>query len=120
MDELRPILEFMLVQIERNLQPPINDDADVEFISTGPDETVWRAQRDALNPGLTWRLPSDPDGTPQRVEAKQPCPRSGFWFTPAQAGSRRYFKSGDLMPEVGGDYGATIWQWDQNQEPPKL
>lgn len=55
-----------------------------------------------------------------RCEAGQPCPREGFWFTPAQAGSRRYFKSGEVMPSVGGDYGATIWQWDQNQDPPKL
>lgn len=55
-----------------------------------------------------------------RCEASQPCPREGFWFTPAKVGSRRYFKTGDVMPEVGGDYGATIWQWDQNQDPPKL
>lgn len=60
------------------------------------------------------------DGAPSRVIAGEKCTQSGFWFTPAQAGSRRYFKSDDLMPEVGGDYGATIWQWDQNQDPPKL
>jgi hypothetical protein len=52
-------------------------------------------------------------------EAGQPCPREGHWFTPAQAGSRRYFKAGEVMPEVGGDYGLTIWQWDEaSQEPP--
>jgi len=55
-----------------------------------------------------------------RVIAGEKCTHAGFWFTPAQAGSRRYFKAGDVMPEVGGDYGATIWQWDQNQDPPKL
>jgi hypothetical protein len=53
-----------------------------------------------------------------RCEAGQPCPSEGFWFTPAQVGSRRFFKAGEVMPEVGGDYGATIWQWDQNQDPP--
>lgn len=52
-----------------------------------------------------------------RCEAGQPCPREGFWFTPAQVGSRRLFKTGELMPEVGGDYGATIWQWDPTQAP---
>jgi hypothetical protein len=52
----------------------------------------------------------------QRCEAGLPCPREGYWFTPAQAGSRRLFKTGEVMPEVGGDYGATIWQWDQNQD----
>ena len=50
-----------------------------------------------------------------RCEAGQPCPRSGFWFTPAQAGSRRFFAAGEVMPSVGGDYGVTIWQWDQHQ-----
>jgi hypothetical protein len=55
-----------------------------------------------------------------RAAANQPCPQAGFWFTPAKVGSRRYFKLGDTMPDVGGDYGATIWQWDQNQDPPKF
>ena len=50
-----------------------------------------------------------------RCEAGQPCPREGFWFTPAQVGNRRVFKAGEVMPSVGGDYGATIWQWDQDQ-----
>ena len=67
----------------------------------------------------------DPSATTQRelirsrCEAGQPCPREGFWFTPAQTNSRHYFKSDEVMPELGGDYGATIWQWDQNQDPPK-
>lgn len=59
-------------------------------------------------------------GAVSRVIAGEKCTQPGFWFTPALAGSRRYFKSDEVMPEVGGDYGATIWQWDQNQEPPKL
>lgn len=45
----------------------------------------------------------------------QPCPREGFWFTPARADSRRVFAQAEVMPEVGGDYGITIWQWDQQQ-----
>ena len=53
-----------------------------------------------------------------RCEAGQLCPRDGFWFTPAQADSRRFFKAGEVMPSVGGDYGATIWQWDLNQGAP--
>lgn len=55
-----------------------------------------------------------------RCEAGQPCPREGYWFTPAQAGSRRFFKAGEVMPEFKSDYGATIWQWDQNPNPPGL
>lgn len=55
-----------------------------------------------------------------RCVAGDQCVRSGFWFTPAKAGSRRHFNVGEVMPEVNSDYGASIWQWDQNQQPPKL
>ena len=70
---------------------------------------------------IEWSLP-DPDRatTPRSVPAGQPCPRNGFWFTPVSLGSRRYFKQGDVMPALDGDYGATVWQWDRNQNPPKL
>lgn len=63
---------------------------------------------------------SIPEASPKRLMPGDSCTRKGFWFTPAQIGSRRYFKHGDVMPEVGGGYGVTIWQWDQNQGPPKL
>jgi hypothetical protein len=50
-----------------------------------------------------------------RCEAGQPCPREGWWFTPARLDSRRRFSRGEVMPEIGGEYGATIWQWDEQQ-----
>lgn len=50
-----------------------------------------------------------------RCEANQPCPREGYWFTPAQANSRRFFKAGEVMPEFKSGYGLTIWQWDEKQ-----
>jgi len=52
-----------------------------------------------------------------RIEGGKPCPREGWWFTPAKADSRRRFKEGELMPDFNSDYGATIWQWDTNQAP---
>ncbi|MCW7536716.1 hypothetical protein OOT46_02460 [Aquabacterium sp. A7-Y] len=52
---------------------------------------------------------------PGGVAAGQPCPREGYWFTPAGENSRRHFAQGELMPEVKSDYGATIWQWDPAQ-----
>lgn len=52
-----------------------------------------------------------------RCEPGQPCPREGFWFTPADANSRRRFGSGERMPAVGGNYGTAIWQWDDDQTP---
>ena len=54
------------------------------------------------------------------VPASAPCPEAGWWFTPAQTGSRRYFKAGEKMPSVGGDYGLTFWQWATDQSAPKL
>ncbi len=54
------------------------------------------------------------------VPAGQTCPETGWWFTPAQANSRRYFKQGQTMPSVGGDYGQTFWQWSPDQTAPKL
>jgi len=60
--------------------------------------------------------PSDSsDGVTLRCAAGQPCPRAGYWFTPARLDSRRVFQQGEVMPDVGGDYGATIWQWDSQQ-----
>jgi hypothetical protein len=49
------------------------------------------------------------------IEAGQPCPREGWWFTPAKAGSRRFFVVGQVMPAFTTDYGATLWQWDEQQ-----
>lgn len=57
-----------------------------------------------------------PTGNDARCEAKQPCPRTGFWWTPAKQGSRRHFSQGETMPDFpASQYGATIWYWDQNQ-----
>ncbi|MGM9487332.1 hypothetical protein [Ideonella sp. YS5] len=50
-----------------------------------------------------------------RCKAGDPCPREGYWFTPAKAGSRRHFQQGETMPEFKSDYGLTIWQWDDDQ-----
>jgi hypothetical protein len=50
-----------------------------------------------------------------RCEAGQPCPREGWWFTPARMNSRRHFKAGEVMPDLKSDWGMTIWQWDEQQ-----
>lgn len=50
-----------------------------------------------------------------RCMAGDHCPRTGYWFTPARSDSRRSFREGEVMPALGGDYGTTIWQWDDNQ-----
>lgn len=57
---------------------------------------------------------------PPNVPAGSSCPGSGWWFTPAKANSRQFFKQGTVMPSVGGDYGLTFWQWAPDQSAPKL
>ncbi|MFJ2536463.1 PoNe immunity protein domain-containing protein [Pseudomonas sp. NPDC087614] len=44
-----------------------------------------------------------------RIDADQPCSKTGFWFTPAEADSRRYFNQGEIMPKnEGSNCGDTI------------
>lgn len=53
---------------------------------------------------------------PTRIEGGLVCPRTGYWYTPAQENSRKFFNARDDMPIiVGSSYGATIWYWDNNQ-----
>ncbi len=62
------------------------------------------------------RDPSAPSADSRlRCPAGQPCPKAGYWLTPAKADSRRLFKAGEIMPRFEGDYGETIWQWDERQ-----
>jgi len=51
----------------------------------------------------------------QRCLAGQPCPKAGYWMTPAKLDSRRMFKQGEVMPDLDSNYGATIWQWDEQE-----
>ena len=50
--------------------------------------------------------------TPGPIHAGQPCPHTGYWFSPAQHNSRRHFTQGEIMPEFkDSPWGATIWYW---------
>ncbi|HEY0064189.1 MAG TPA: hypothetical protein VGC21_18885 [Telluria sp.] len=62
---------------------------------------------DSLTPGL-------PDKR-LRVEGGNPCPEAGYYFTPANQNSRRYFNRDEIMPDLGGNSWQTIWQWDEQQ-----
>ena len=72
--------------------------------------------------GLTDLLPAaSGNRLTGRVAGQQVCPRSGWWYTPAIANSRRYFQQGEVFPDAAGtEYGATIWQWDRAQTDPQL
>lgn len=48
----------------------------------------------------------------ERVDAGQACVKTGYWFTPAKADSRRYFSQGEVMPKFTDSlWGDTIWYW---------
>lgn len=56
--------------------------------------------------------PESSQAIPERIPAGQPCPHAGYWFTPAQANSRRYFAQGEIMPRFEqSDWGETLWYW---------
>ncbi|MBS1211301.1 MAG: hypothetical protein H6R19_3699 [Proteobacteria bacterium] len=60
-------------------------------------------------------VPTTPEVLHLRCPAGQPCPKAGYWLTPAKLSSRRLFKQGEVMPDFDSNYGATIWQWDEQQ-----
>jgi len=61
--------------------------------------------------------PESSQATPERILAGQPCTRTGYWFTPAQADSRRYFEQGEIMPRFEqSDWGETLWYWSEKAE----
>lgn len=71
-------------------------------------EKASRFWRDGKDGNAATRPPSTPGG--------EPCPRAGWWFTPAAANSRRHFRQGETMPDLNSAWGATIWQWDRVQD----
>lgn len=89
----------------------IEDDSSLhKYLYYPKDLVAWARANAAL---------SDTSGdakTPRlRCPAGQPCPHEGYWHTPAKVDSRRFFKTGEIMPRFEGDYGETIWQRDERQ-----
>jgi hypothetical protein len=51
------------------------------------------------------------------VDAGQVCPRSGYWFSSARAGSRRLFEQGEIMPAFEHIKGKrTQWFWAEQED----
>ena len=122
---------------------PDADDSCAQFFYAGPDattaligydpktthnigeaDTMWTLVERAADTGggVPGEVTSANTSERQRhnVPAGQPCPEAGWWFTPAKADARRYYKQGEIMPALGGDYGDTFWQWSPDQAAPKL
>jgi len=101
-------------------------DGDPNERFTNTDAVRWmrRFDEDSDWPSLEQRLRAPIDSASQSltsISGGQPCPQAGWWLTPAKAGSRSYFKVGEVMPIIrGSSYGSTFWQWDIDQSGPKL
>jgi hypothetical protein len=54
---------------------------------------------------------------PMRAEGGQPCPREGYWWSPADKDKARIFKKGQIMPIVTStEYGSCYWLWSGDIE----
>ena len=98
---------------------PTNNDWILDEYSTGIVDwpTNWMNE---LPPEVLSAAQSQPLTQRHNVRAGLPCPEAGWWHTPARQSSRRWFKQGEIMPDTGGDYGQTFWQWSPNQSAPTL
>lgn len=96
---------------------PWDDDPNPRFDYQSSLRWMRRFDDDSDWPDAAKRLvvPSAPALSGLRCSAGEPCPKAGYWISPAKADSRRLFKQGEIMPELGADYGVTIWQWDTDQ-----
>lgn len=116
--------EFLIEGYEAWVASVMDHPENPEDRSSTSQPTVWTlVERIADSGGGTGCGPQGNVGGEARrfnVPANSHCPEAGWWFTPAQAGSRRHFKAGENMPSVGGDYGLTFWQWSPDQLAPKL
>jgi hypothetical protein len=52
---------------------------------------------------------------PNRIAAGDRFVEAGYYFTPAAAGSRRFFAADEIAPDLNSSYGKTLWQWDADQ-----
>jgi len=96
----------------------------IRMQNTSMQPTTWTlVERIADSGGMPGSANSGADAAASqrlRVEGGKACPQTGWYFTPAKAGGRRFVTAGTVMPIFDTDYGATIWQWDVNQSTPKL
>lgn len=89
----------------------IEDDSNLyKYLYYPKDLVAWARQHVALSA-------TESNHIRLRALGGEPCPRTGFWTTPAaQSDSRQQFAVGDVMPIIDGSaWGATIWQWDNGQ-----
>lgn len=114
-----PLFRFHLEkQVDENIVNYLREMGEEPDLDAYTSEEAISAMEEAVWYPLV--LVSDPISKPiqrGRIEAKQPCPRAGYWWTLAREDSRRLFSQGEVMPDFADSrYGATIWYWDEDQK----
>ncbi|WP_440030416.1 hypothetical protein [Chromobacterium amazonense] len=114
-----PLFRFHLEkQVDENIVNYLREMGEEPDLDAYTSEEAISAMEEAVWHPLV--LVSDPISKPisrGRTEAKQPCPRAGYWWTLAREDSRRRFSQGEVMPDFADSrYGATIWYWDEDQK----
>ncbi|MFT4247071.1 MAG: hypothetical protein QM581_03405 [Pseudomonas sp.] len=106
-------------QIMQPAYEVVSEDEESGYVETRPVDVAWHPFRPT---GNVIPLNDRSVGTvikPERVYYGEHCPLAGWWYTPAKADSRRYFKQGEVFPKIeGSDYGDTFWLWSQDQTSP--
>jgi len=105
-----------MIEGKKAPQATIGDDPiTTQNVSEAP--TTWTLVERIADAGGGIPGAADPlaAGIRLRCEGGQPCPREGWWFTPAKINSRRRFEHAEVMPVFTSNYGSTIWQWDDRQ-----
>ncbi|MDR2092786.1 MAG: immunity 71 family protein [Azoarcus sp.] len=53
----------------------------------------------------------------ERVEGGEPCPRDGYWWSPANKSQGRIFRKGEIMPIITSrEYAESYWLWGGEAE----
>jgi hypothetical protein len=102
---------------EGDPNPRFDEENSPRWMARFDEESDWPSREARQKPPT--EPPEAKRETPQylQCEAGRPCPRPGYWWTPAHPKSRRRFNQGEILPEVKSTtHGKTIWHWDQNQD----
>jgi len=92
----------------------IDDSSYRDHLVYPKDLADWaREHRPSISPHDPSYWPADEASAARKplVPGGEPCPKAGWWFTPAQLDSRRYFDKGEIMPIIKrSSFGDTNWQ----------
>ena len=108
-EEIGDRIEFMAASEEE-------DNGVASVLAVGHDPDTYETLYAEANWILIERI-ADDGGSAEMIQtdslkgfAEQSCPRSGYWWSPANKSQSRYFEQGEIFPKIeNSDWGETIW-----------